>query len=254
MNKFQDDYEDYVSPTNAGIIHDEKITKTPFSKGNLNSKSPKLSLLKKSKRRECTPDSPQHSASKLPNIIQGKHETKNENGFKPIQLFAEPTKIPLKKKLDLALIEEHVEEVSDKYYDFLGKQTTPESLFVSLFSNDKECTKEDPNTKENETISEKVKSILSLLNNHDFTVIEACKLVLISHEFNYAEIDIEGLKVSFKSVDLLQSHMLGLHIEDNGWVIVKAMISFKTGEQCPARMIFISKEEDMQLSIIELSV
>ena len=155
--------EDYSSPTNASIKLDEILTKTPFSKGAFNSKSPIRSMLKKSKRRDCTPDSPQNSSTKINRFWS--EEVINEESLgksvKPTQLFSEQNK-NFRKNIKLSLIEENLEEVSEKYYDFLGKQITPETLFQNLFSTDVS------KTWANNEIITNINSILSELNKRNF--------------------------------------------------------------------------------------
>ena len=86
------------------------------------SKSPYRCILKKSKRRECTPDSP---------------DLKSQTEFKPNrirQLLEREANQTVSKNKFLSLIEESLNEVSDNYYKFLGSQVTPDSLFSSVFT------------------------------------------------------------------------------------------------------------------------
>ncbi len=83
------------------------------------SKSPMNCRLKKSKRRDCTPDSP---------------EMKSHTDFKPNRLRQMIEREATPKNKFLSLIEESLNEVSDNYYNFLGSQITPESLFSTVFA------------------------------------------------------------------------------------------------------------------------
>jgi hypothetical protein len=83
------------------------------------SKSPQRYILKKSKRRECTPDSPEmksHTDVKMNRIRQ----------------MLEREKTP--KNNFLSLIEESLNEVGENYYNYLGSQITPDCLFSTIFN------------------------------------------------------------------------------------------------------------------------
>jgi hypothetical protein len=94
----------------------KKTQTTP--KKQTDSKSPFRYILKKSKRRECTPDSPVKSFT----------EQKSNRIVYPTEKL-----IHSEKKNFLTLIEESLNEVSENYYGLLGSQATPDSLFSSIF-------------------------------------------------------------------------------------------------------------------------
>jgi hypothetical protein len=112
------------------MLNSPDRTSTP--KKMIYSKSPMRCVLKKSKRRECTPDSPvkffteQKSIKTIQNNEKLVHSEKEKKNF-------------------LTLIEESLNEVSDSYFGLLGNQTTPDSLFTSIFM-EKLCIT-DENTK-----------------------------------------------------------------------------------------------------------
>jgi hypothetical protein len=96
------------------------------------SKSPQRYILKKSRRRECTPDSPEF-------------KSQTEYKINRIRELLEKESISPKNKF-LSLIEESLNEVGENYYNFLGKQATPDSLFNTIF-NDKADSKDFPGKK-----------------------------------------------------------------------------------------------------------
>ena len=99
-----------------------KITSTPRKHIN-NSKSPQRFILKKSKRRDCTPDSPPASLKCL-----------TDQKYNRIAANIEREKSPkFQKKNFLCLIEESLNEINDNYLNFLGSQTTPDKLFSVIF-------------------------------------------------------------------------------------------------------------------------
>ena len=249
--------EEYNSPTNANSKDNnyEFSCKTPFSKGAFNSKSPKRSLLKKSKRRECTPDSPQHAISKLICLINTNYESENTSqcAFQPKQLFNESSKIA-KKNITLSLIEEHIEEVTDRYYDFLGKQNTPESLFHNLFFKDN--IPEGEIEKNNDSLH-KINSIITELNNLDYLETikhEDCRVVLISLDFTYNEVPMEYFISNFATFEIDQTQIINscTNFDENGFFIIKGTVIFKDDSRFTSRLLFRNSEVFIKLSIIEL--
>jgi hypothetical protein len=98
------------------MLTDSPKIKTP--KKIHQSKSPQRCILKKSRRRECTPDSP---------------ELKSHTEYK-INRIRELLEREAPKTNFLSLIEESLNEVSENYYTFLGKQVTPDCVFSSMFT------------------------------------------------------------------------------------------------------------------------
>ena len=96
-------------------------------KKEIHSKSPPRCILKKSKRRDCTPDSP----------VKFFTEQKSNRIIPPSEKL-----VHSEKKNFLTLIEESLNEVSDNYFGLLGSQATPDSLFSSIFMDKLEL---DPN-------------------------------------------------------------------------------------------------------------
>jgi hypothetical protein len=111
------------------------------------SKSPLRCVLKKSKRRDCTPDSPVKFFTEQKSV-RTIHSEKLVNSER-------------EKKNFLTLIEESLNEVSDSYFGLLGRQSTPDSLFTSIFM--EKLTIEDTKVK----IDDKVINQLERLMTND---------------------------------------------------------------------------------------
>ncbi len=252
MNSLNETTE-FDSPTNADRKLNQINTNTPFTTGKYNSKSPKRSLLKKSKRRDCTPDSPQQSVSKLcQKYCKTGSEAEGFDNLMPVELFSEKNKCSTRKSFTLTLIEENIEEVQEKYYDYLGKQITPQSLYQSLFD------KKEKEGNEEEKMSAKgiftqIRSILSELNTFNFRLLENCQIVMITPDLQSLEASLEDFKDNFYRIDLDESQVLTLHSEENGLLFVKTIIHFKLDIKCSARVLFSKKNgETIEISVLEL--
>jgi hypothetical protein len=110
-----------LSVTNSPDSQTSKQVQHMTPKKSVNSKSPLRCILKKSKRRECTPDSPVKFFT-------------DQKSNRTIELLNNEKLINSEKKTFLTLIEESLNEVNDNYFGLLGSQTTPDSLFTSIFS------------------------------------------------------------------------------------------------------------------------
>ena len=114
---------------------------TPEKKDFGNSKSPLANLrLKKSKRRECTPAySPKNKEEKSFGFWTEKVDKQRLNfeNLEKVELSGN-NKASESNKNFLNLIEESLNDVSDSYFGHLGSQTTPDTIFKNIFSEDKE--------------------------------------------------------------------------------------------------------------------
>lgn len=111
------------------------LIRTPELKTGSNCKSPpSREVLKKSKRRDCTPEYSPNKAAKLHFLTEIKENMLYSQKYVKKLNFSE--KEP--KNKFLSLIEESINEVNEHYFDALGSQTTPNTLFKSLFSEKEE--------------------------------------------------------------------------------------------------------------------
>ena len=150
------------------------LMSTPKTNKINDSKSPHRIMQKKSKRRDCTPEySPPDSETKgfikgkffterkdhikRTNLFDQQQNQHERNLFKEfsmvrdtdslfqcstqrqsLNLNPQPTQNPLRntepKKKFLSLIEECASEIPESYYGILGKQTTPDTLLTTVFS------------------------------------------------------------------------------------------------------------------------
>ncbi len=126
------------------------------------SKSPQRFILKKSKRRDCTPDSPPTNLKYL-----------TDQKYNRLAASIEKEKTPrFQKKNFLTLIEESVNEVNDNYLNFLGSQSTPDKLFSVIF-------KEKSQT---EKINEIYNTVIKILKELEDKIITYVKLFNIGYK------------------------------------------------------------------------
>jgi hypothetical protein len=174
---------------------------TPKTHKSINdSKSPMRKLkLKKSKRRECTPAySPKMSKEYIyeghnyaytdKKLLFKENDKENVNMHKVSQRLSFddistmnttqtqinniPVNIPSTtlnaKKKFLSLIEESLNEVNDNYYGVLGSQTTPDTIFKTIFNDEKKL-----NVNMNEILFYSVNNILNALKSKKFEILSS---------------------------------------------------------------------------------
>jgi hypothetical protein len=136
MNNLDNNSYDISSPvsrqsqSNPSAFTNVVILTTPkTNKSIYNSKSPYRQILKKSKKRDCTPEySPPDGTHKL--LEKAKTENKEINYLNSKKLnYSEKEH----KNKFLTLIDECISEVNENYYGLLGNQTTPNIIFKNLF-------------------------------------------------------------------------------------------------------------------------
>lgn len=102
-----------------------------------NTKSPLRCALKKSRRRECTPEySPPHSTHRLASKCATDLKQSSRVLIFPDKKQTFSEKEP--KNKFLGLIEESINDLNDNYYGILGSQNTPNIIFRNLFPNREE--------------------------------------------------------------------------------------------------------------------
>lgn len=216
---------------------------TPKTKKRSSTTPMKLSKVKKSKPRNCTPlysppslkesndlsktDLKVHS-SLLPLFDSSEMEKKNQTSFKPKNCFLE-------------LIEETVNETNETYLSYLSSQATPDNVFSTLFTDGKNMKSCVPQETIN-GISYLVKKINEKTYGKNFTV------VLIGRDCSVSEMDWRSIEGNVRMVEL--SYAEGM-VGRDGKVYIPGKV-YVNDECKDSRFVFIKGDVDINISNVEI--
>ena len=216
---------------------------TPKTKKRPSTTPMKLSKVKKSKPRNCSPlysppslkesnvlsktDLKVHS-SLLPLFDASEMEKKNQTSFKPKNCFLE-------------LIEETVNEANETYLSYLSSQVTPDNVFSTLFAdakNMKSCIPQE--------IINGVSYLVSRINEKTYG--KNFSVVLIGRDCSISEIDWSSIKGSVRLIELSYSEAL---IGRDGKVYIPGKV-YVNDEGKDSRFVFTREDVDINISNVEI--
>ena len=216
---------------------------TPKTKKRPSTTPMKLSKVKKSKPRNCTPlysppslkesnvlsktDLKVHS-SLLPLFDASEMEKKNQTSFKPKNCFLE-------------LIEETVNEANENYLSYLSSQATPDNVFSTLFTdakNMKSCIPQD--------IINGISYVVERLNEKTYE--KNFNVVLIGRDCSISEMEWNNIKENVRMIELSYREAL---IGRDGKVYIPGKVH--VNNECKdGRFIFTKGEVGINISNVEI--
>jgi hypothetical protein len=218
---------------------------TPARKDLGNSKSPLANLrLKKSKRRECTPAySPKSYELEAKGFWTEKKESQRLS-FDHTDNLDILHKSKGNRKF-LNLIEDSLNEVSDSYFGHLGSQTTPDTIFKNIFSEEKE----------NKTVNEiydtsaAIESLLSQLNLKNYSLLSNMNTRVI-----YFDSELSCYEMTFS--DFL-NNLCGVswdirNLANTEEIFFLPSTLHLTSSQFDSRLVFEIKNLHLRLSAVEI--
>jgi hypothetical protein len=232
-----------MSPTSH--TRDRVGMSTPARKDLGNSKSPLANLrLKKSKRRECTPAySPKSYDLDAKGFWTEKKESQRLT-FDQIDNIDNLHK-PKGSRNFLHLIEDSLNEVTDSYFGHLGSQTTPDTIFKNIFSEEKETK----SVNEINDTSSAIESLLSQLNLKNYSVLTNMntRVIYFDSELTCYEMALPDLlnnlcRMSWDIRNLANT-------EEIFFLPIKLYL---TSSQFDSRLIFEIKNFNLRLSAVEI--
>lgn len=205
----------------------------------------KLSKVKKSKRRNCTP---LYSPPSLPvkeNIFSNTDSKLHSTLlplFNSINLSSNTSFKP--KKRFLELIEETLNETNDNIFSTLTNQPTPDNVFSTLFTS--------PKTKINEDkIMRNIMTYINDINTKQYTNNES-KVVFIGRDCSIKDVD---MKVFIDNIDHVEMEQNEIVFGKDNQIYFEGEVYLKesNGEGQDARFTFKKGENDtISLSLIEV--
>lgn len=234
------------SPSVKNQKNDFKLLLTPeTNKGKTSSYPLKYSKIKKSKRRDCTPAySPSH-LTEAPKEEQFRFYTDKKGSFtfgklnldSNLKLFQPNTEFKADKSNFLQLVEESLNEFNGTFLDALENQTTPDTIFTTLFNDNKENPEKMHQVASKVTQAEikkaysDIEEICNGITKGDSSCFISMKpkIIIIDSECNLKEIQLQ----------ILENHLIA------------ALINEKDVSPLRDNMIFVSGKMQFDSSLIE---